>query len=122
MAVDALPIEQLPELPPPGPSQLEIRFRRLLHQCAARAQRERASDAPGAAAPWQADAKFHCVSPGARQACVQRAAAGGSCGRGARRQRRREPAAPRRQQRRGGSQTCFTKTPSAISFPAPAPL
>jgi hypothetical protein len=53
---------ELPELPHPGPSQLEIRFRRLLRQCAARARQQHASDAPGAAAPWQTDPKFHCVS------------------------------------------------------------
>jgi hypothetical protein len=59
MAIDVL---ELPDLPPPGPSQLEIRFRRLLHLCEARTQQQRASDQPGAAAPWQTDPKFHCVS------------------------------------------------------------
>lgn len=83
MAVD-IPIEQLPELPEPGPCQTEIRFRRLLLHCTARAREERASDAPGAAAPWQSDPKFHCVSgarcPSAPQLsppppCAQRSAA-----------------------------------------------
>lgn len=55
---------EFPELPQPGPSQLEIRFRRLLHRCMARAEQQHASDAPGAAAPWQTDPKFHCVSAG----------------------------------------------------------
>jgi hypothetical protein len=52
MAVD------LPELPQPGPSQVEIMFRRMLLQCMHRAQHARLTEG---GADWQSDPKFHYV-------------------------------------------------------------
>jgi hypothetical protein len=49
MAVD------LPELPLPGPSLLEVLFRRMLLQCQQRTQTSGSSN-------WRCDPKFHCVS------------------------------------------------------------
>ncbi|KAF6257152.1 vesicle transport protein [Scenedesmus sp. NREL 46B-D3] len=44
----------LPELPLPGPSLLEVLFRRMLLQCQERTQTPSSSD-------WRCDPKFHCV-------------------------------------------------------------
>jgi hypothetical protein len=49
MAVD-INIDDLTPLPPPGPSQLEIRFRRLLHRCTARAAAAAGAPSSSAAA------------------------------------------------------------------------
>lgn len=51
MAVD------LPELPPPGASLLEVMFRRMLLQCHERTHEQAAATQ----SDWRGDPKFHCV-------------------------------------------------------------
>lgn len=63
------------QLPPPGASQMEVLFRRMLAQCSARCaeqqahqlQRQHRAGGGGLlqhepARDWRSDPKFHCVS------------------------------------------------------------
>lgn len=53
----------LPRLPPPGGSQQEVLFRRMLLQCSARAPAGAPSQKDDGTTPdWRTDPKFHCVS------------------------------------------------------------